>query len=367
MYIRKNIITFALVLSLIFAAAGLSAWEIDQATGANFAYYVDSNKGGTPGSAGFQVPSYVPKKADDSDAWKNGPYGVYTADPNYSWTSADPETRDLGSGWGSVELEGFYRFRAKTPFLVGDGMLFKDNNVTFIVKPVLAPVSLHLETEVHWQPIAFLKLQAGISMGTGWYLAPLNVHGLALNNQDDITDTPSGGFAGLYYLGGTFQFDFEALFPGEWNHVVISATAKARYLNYNKAGPTDSWIWRGDGGQNFNGWQYKGDYALGWQPPWKVNFIGIIAEHFFYLSSDVKNSSTVDNGGWGSDFHVWRFGPAVNVDLSKGHGLTILLQFQNGLYYTEATAYARWFDKWSATGDVYVKLDRLALAYTYKF
>lgn len=358
MSIRRNIISFALAVSLLSIAAGLSAWEIDQAAGANFAYYVDENKGGDPGSAGFQLPNYVPKKPEDSSAWLGGPYG---------WLNDDPRSRSLGSGWGSLELEGFYRFRAKTPFLVGDNMLFEDNNVTFIVKPILAPVSLHLETEVHWQPIAFLKLQAGVAIGTGWYLSFLNIHGLALNNQDDITDTPSGGFAGLYYLGGTFQFDFAALFPGEWSHVVISATGKARYVNYNKAGPTDAWIWRGDGGKNFNGWQYKGDYALGWQPPWKVNFIGIVAEHFFYISPEVRNSSTIDSGGWGSDFHVWRFGPAVNVDLSKGHGLTILLQFQNGLYYTEATVYARWFERWKTTGETYIKLDRLALAYTYKF
>ena len=180
-------------------------------------------------------------------------------------------------------------------------------------------------------------------------------------------DGVSGGFAGLYYLGATFQFDFAAVFPGEWNHVVISATGKARYVNYNKAGATDAWIWRADGGRNFNGWQYKGDYALGWQPPWKMNFIGLIAEHAFYISSEVRNSSTIDSGGWGSDFHYWRFGPAANIDLNNGHGLTIILQFRNGLYITEDTAYWRWFEDWSATGEKYIKLDRLALAYSYKF
>ncbi len=276
MPIKKSIILIAVVLSFVLTAAGLSAWEIDHTAGSNFAYYVDDNKGGAPGSSGFQLPSYVPKKAEDNPAW-------VAANPLK--TSADPDVRDLGSGWGSLELEAYYRFRAVTPFLPGDSFLFEDNNLTFIVKPVLAPVSLHLETEVHWQPIAFLKLQAGVAFGTGWYLSFMNAQGLALNNQPDITDTASGGFAGLYYLGATFQFDFAAIFPGEWNHVVISATGKARYVNYNKAGATDAWIWRADGGQNFNGWQYKGDYALGWQPPWKMNFIGLVAEHAFYISS----------------------------------------------------------------------------------
>ena len=155
--------------------------------------------------------------------------------------------------------------------------------------------------------------------------------------------------------------------PGEWNHVVLSLTGKTRYANYTKAGDMQSFYWRGDGGQNFNGWEYKGDYALGYQPPWKVNFIGLIAEHRFRISEDVRNMSTVDSGGWGSDFHYWRFGPAVNIGMAKGNDLTILLQFANGLYYTEETAYARWYQRWQTTGETYVKLDRLALAYSKKF
>jgi hypothetical protein len=77
--------------------------------------------------------------------------------------------------------------------------------------------------------------------------------------------------------------------------------------------------------------------------------------------------STVESNGWGSDFQYWRFGPAVNIDLSNGNGLTILLQLRNGLYLTEETAYARWFQRWETTGDKYIKLDRLALAYSKKF
>jgi hypothetical protein len=57
----------------------------------------------------------------------------------------------------------------------------------------------------------------------------------------------------------------------------------------------------------------------------------------------------------------------VNIGMAKGNDLTILLQFANGLYYTEKTAYARWYQRWQTTGDTYIKLDRLALAYSKKF
>ena len=354
----KNIITAA-VFILIFCISPLSAWEIDQSVGSNFAYYVDDSKGGSPGSSWFQLPSYVPKTPDESIPWGDGPYGT--------WGNGDPETRNLGSGWGSVELEGYYEFQAKTSFLAGNGPLTEGNNITFIVKPTLAPVTLHVETEVHWTPIAFLQLIGGVAGGFGWPLEFMGLNGLAMNNADDITDTEKGGWAGLYFLGGTFQFDFAAIVPGEWNHFVISATGKARYLNYTKAGAGESWYWRADEGQNFNGWQYKGDYVLGWQPPWKVNFIGFIAEHGFWISPEIRDKSTIESGGWGSDFHHWRFGPLMNIDLNNGHGLTILLQFRNGLYITEETAYARWFQRWEAEGGKYIKLDRLALAYSWKF
>jgi len=155
----KNIITAA-VFILIFCISPLSAWEIDQSVGSNFAYYVDDSKGGSPGSSWFQLPSYVPKTPDESIPWGDGPYGT--------WGNGDPETRNLGSGWGSVELEGYYEFQAKTSFLAGNGPLTEGNNITFIVKPTLAPVTLHVETEVHWTPIAFLQLIGGVAGGFGW-------------------------------------------------------------------------------------------------------------------------------------------------------------------------------------------------------
>jgi len=358
-FFKKNVIATAVALILILFITPLSAWEIDQSVGSNFAYYVDDSKGGAPGSSWFQLPSYVPNYPEGSDPWEEGPYG--------SWLNDDPRTRNLGSGWGSVELEAFYKFQAKTPFLVGNGPLTEGNNITFIVKPILSPATVHIETEVQWTPIAFIKILAGIAGGTGWHLGFMGIDGLALNISDDITNTERGGWAGLYFVGGTFQFDLAAVVPGEWNHFILSATGKVRYINYSKAGEGESWYWRADGGRNFNSWEYKGDYVLGWQPPWKVNFIGLVAEHRFVLSPDIKNMSTIESGGWGSDFNYWRFGPAVNIDLNKGHGLTILLQFRNGFYITEETAYARWFQRWEATGNTYVKLDRLALAYSWKF
>jgi len=356
---RKN---SYLTLFLIFLCAinVLSAVDFDSSWGANLAYYLDDNKGGSGNSGGFLPPHYEPQSHADSAAWKNGPVG---GDPLNLEANA---IRKLGNGWGSLEFEAYYRFRAVYPLLRGDG-LYKDNNLTLIVKPVLSPVSFHVETEAQWTPIAFAKLLLGASGGTGWPLHIMGVEGLALNNKDNIESVPRSGWVGIYFVGGTLQFDLATLFPGKWNHVVLSATAKAKYYNNSMAKAEDAWYWRADKGQTFNGWEYRGDYAIGYRPPWKVNFIGIAAEHRFYLSEEIRNMSTIASKGWGSDLQKWRFGPAINVDLPDGNALTLLLQFANGLYYTEETSYARWFQRWKTTQDQYIKIDRFALQYSKQF
>ena len=357
----RNSIVFCLIIALAFIAGSLGAWETSQTFGTNFAYYADDHKGGGSESGGFLSPSYDSLKPEDSAVWSGSPLGL---------SLTEDETRNLGSGWGSVEIEFYYRYRATMPFLPGDGALTSGNNLRFEIKPMLSPASFHVETEIRWTPIAFFQFHGGVNAGTGWPLSFLNVHGLAMNNAYDISNTEVSGLATFLHMGATFQFDLAAVVPGDFNHIVISATARARYMNYSQADAGEAWYWRGDKGQNFNGWDYEGDYALGWQPPWRVNFIGLIAEHNFWLSKSIRELAPVgatSGESWGSDFHDWRFGPVMNIALKEGHGLTILLQFRDGLYLTEETAYARYFRLWETTGEKYIKLERLALAYSWNF
>jgi len=363
----------ALVLTVcLFCSTGLPGWEFDHYLGSNFAYYLDDNRGSPAGASGFLPPSYSPKYPENSAQWKGGYYG---------WLNSNPASRRLGNGWGAVEFEVYYRFRAMQSVLVAEGPLMEDNNITFIIKPILSPATLHLETEVQFTPIAFFKLTGGVAGGFGWPLSFLNLEGLALNDGDVITDTKRFGWVGFYFVGGILQFDLAALIPGEWNHVVFSANIKARYMHYSRAGALEAWYWRADRGQNFNGWEYRGSYAIGYQPPWRVNFIGFVAEHWFWLSKDVRELAPMDAvyqtanpassalpkvEAWGSDFQNWRFGPAVNIAFENGHSLAFLLQFRNGLYYTEETVYARWFRRFNATGK-YVELERLAIVYGWDF
>ncbi len=354
-FMRSAVLSVLLVIFTLTAGS----WELSHDFGSNFAYYFDDNKGGLPGSSpsGFLAPDYSPVKPSDSSAWTSGPYGAF----------GENETRNLGNGWGALELEFYYRFRAARPLLQRESSLTQNNNIRFEVKPAFSPVSLHLETEVRFTPIAFLQFFAGFHLGSGWYVPQLGVHGLALNTADDITHTTVSGLYTQVNMGATFQFDLAALMPGEYNHVVLSLTGRALYLHYNQASAEQAWYWRGDAGQNFNAWKYSGTYAVGWKPPWKVDFIGFLAQHKFWLSPSVRNLAPKNASGenWGSDAHKWRFGPVVNIALNNSHSLTVLLQFKNGLYYTEESSFARYFRRWHYAGKDYTKLERIALAYTW--
>jgi len=359
------------LMACLFCSADLPGWEFDHNLGSNFAYYLDDNRGSASGASGFLPPSYNPRYPEDSAEWKSGHYG---------WPNSSPAARRLGNGWGAVEFEVYYRFRARKNVLDAEGPLMKGNNITFTVKPVLSPVTLHVETEIQFTPIAFFKLTGGAAGGFGWPLRFMNLEGLALNDRDDITDGKRFGWAGFYFVGGAVQFDLAALVPGKWNHVVFSGSVKARYMHYSRAGALEAWYWRADRGENFNGWEYRGNYVIGYQPPWQVNFIGFLAEHWFWLSKSIRELAPIDANyridnqsalpeveAWGSNFQNWRFGPVVNLVFEGDHSLTFLLQFRNGLYHTEETAYARWFRRFDATGERYVEFERLAIAYGWNF
>ncbi len=347
------LIAVCLVMGL---AITVPAMDITYQFGANLAYYTPDHDGATAGHPGFVLPNFNPLSASGSSGWTGGTFG---------YPDSDGRTRKIGSTWGAAEAETFFRVNLTFPFLQGNG-LFADNNLQVRITPNLTPISFHVQGEVYWTPIAFLVLKTGIQMGTGWPMPILGVDGLALRyvGNSETRSNLVSGYCGEYYLGGTFQFDLAAVVPGDYNHVVFQATAKTKYRHYSKAGADDAWVWRADSGQNFNGWVYDGSYILGWMPPWQVNFIGFLVAHNFRIGENARRS-TIAGGGWGSDFHSIKFGPLANIALADDHGLIIQIQFKNGLYYTDETVYHNAFQHRDATGETYIKFERIAFAYTW--
>lgn len=336
---------------MMIVSAAFAADEITHQSywGAEFAYYADSNEGQNA-DKGFEWPSYTPEEIP----------------PGYQLPEGGLDKgRDLGSGWGAVELQLYAGHTVTIPFLQGSGPLTKGNNIQLDARGYLAPVVAYIETRATFTPIAFLNFQAGYSVGSGWNGFGFN--GIGLNNDGTGVplQDPFAGAAMETWFSGTFQFDLAAVVPGEWNHVVTVATAKFQNIYYTEAGKYDPWQWKADKGENYNGTKFLGTYVLGYQMPLKLDTVGIMVETFQYID-DVKDYSPMADGGWGSDFVRVQFGPLANITFNEKNNLTILLQMKTDKKYTDDTIYNNWFvnREYEST---YVKFHRLALAYKYKF
>jgi hypothetical protein len=340
---------FVVLLIFIISVAFISAKEITQQSswGVEFAYYLDDNDGKNANN-GFTWPHYSPIEV-----------------PSSSYPDDLDEGRPLGSGWGSVELQVYLDHTITVPFLQGSGPLTKGNNVQFGFRGYLAPVVAYAQAKAVITPIAFLNFGAGYSIGSGW--AGLGFNGIGLNN--DGTGIPeSDPFPGAVmetWMSGTFQFDMAAVVPGEWNHVVVVASGKLKNMYFTAAGDNDAWQWKADDGENFNGNMFLGTYVLGYQMPLLVDMVGFMVETEQYLG-DVKDMSTMDEKGWGSDFVEVKFGPLVNVTFDDKNSLTTLVQLKTDRLYSDDTIHDNYYETRSYES-TFVKIHRVALAYKHKF
>ena len=260
---------------------------------------------------------------------------------DWSVLSGGTDERDLG-GWGGAALLASLTYSRKFPVFVGDGPFFSGNNLEVTGKCEMTPLSIEGSAFTTLTPVAFLNFQAGGSVGTGWSL--LGMTGLGINPNSNtllIDDTPFGGALLRGWLAGTFQFDLAAVLPGDWNHVVVVATAKFEYRDNTAADKSDAWVWQADSGMNYDGWRYLGTYVLGYQMPKKVDFIGIMVDTEQYLG-DVRDYGTMATG-WGSDFVTLIISPIVNISFDERNSLSIIAQIKSTQDWSDLTTLNRFF------------------------
>ncbi|MBI9097400.1 MAG: hypothetical protein JEY91_02930 [Spirochaetaceae bacterium] len=325
--------------------------EHETSLGVEFAYYLDNNDGyGQEG--GFLPVSYTPVETSDSFSPALNDYAII-------------EERSLGSGWGSVELQAYVKHRIKVPFLQGDNALNADNNVNFKFDLYAAPVAAYIKASATITPIAFLNFDMGGMIGTGWNAKVFN--GIGNNVRGNISEKSFPGVVTELWSSATLQFDLAAIIPGEWTHVVALINAKFLYSFFSteEAGNGAPWQWLADRGENLNGWEFEGSYFLGYQMPLALDTLGFLIETSQLLGPD-NQISTMADGGWGSDFIQVTFGPLGNFTFDEHNSLAVLIQFQTGLDYTNESIFNQFYQNRSYE-DTYVKFNRIALAYNYKF
>jgi len=224
------------------------------------------------------------------------------------------------------------------PFLQGDNLLIKDNNVKFGLNAELSPVSMNLLGDIVLTPVAFFELNAGGMLGTGWIinLFGSELHGIGLNRPDDhnltsVDGSAFDGFFGRGYLGGAVQFDLAALVPGKWNHVIFRSYHKIEYKMYSRAEKDMPWFFENDDGENQNGWNYYGSYLAGYRMPIFLDTVALLAEMDKYLYT------TPDGDQWGDSLGRWTFGLLLNCAFSKNFSSALITQFRTFRNYTNYT------------------------------
>jgi hypothetical protein len=253
------------------------------------------------------------------------------------------------------------------PFLQGENPLVVDNNVTAVLRAELSPISVNGVAEVTWTPIAFFQLVTGGRIGSGWNINLFggDVYGIGVVRKDRDGVTVGGnGFDGLLWSakgGAAVQFDFAAVFPGDWNHVILRTYHEVNYAGYSSAKNGEPWYFENDDGENMNGWNYYGNYLLGYQTPTFLNMAGLLAETSNYLYT-TKNRET-----WGDELPRWTFSVLLNFTVTERVGIAALAQFWTRRTFTlETEDNAFYQDRIVADEPIHLEFYRIAAIVTFK-
>jgi len=241
-----------------------------------------------------------------------------------------------------------YTHTFRFPVLKGDNPLTEDNNFKLQLTAEASPISINGLVKAVLTPIAFLEFSAGGRLGAGWplnlfgsdiYGTGLNIQGISLNarNAGYSTEYKGSAFDALLWktwLGGTFQFDLAALVPGDWNHVVFLSYHEINYHANTSAGANEAWYFENDDGENLNGFNYYGNFVIGYQMPIFLSMVAILAE---------MNQNLYDTPGrslWGDDLTRWHLSGILNFTITEKFGIALITQFRTRRNFTNFDEHA---------------------------
>lgn len=224
-------------------------------------------------------------------------------------------------GKKGIEAKAEAAYQVKIPMLVGEGPLMSGNNLKLKTQIGVSPIAASATLDAVLTPIAVLEISLGGGAGTGWDFSLMNLEGLRIAPGGIGTVFTSDQLAGTYYMGrvgAAFQFDTGAILKGDWTSVVIRAYQELNYKGYTGATDnTAAWEFE-NGGAMVNGFNYKGEYILGYQMPLIVNLVGVQLETYGY---NVFNNART---GLFSDLSL-----LANTQVNENLSLLTAVQFTN--------------------------------------
>jgi hypothetical protein len=267
---------------------------------------------------------------------------------NGTWAEENGEIQtqtDLTLVFSTVgDMQFGFEKRFVFSFLQGTNPMTADNNITLKIGAEVTPISFDILADVIWMPIAFFKLSLGSLAGTGWnyemFDSRMNGMGLyrymELENPQEWAD--GYGFDGAVWkvhFGATLQFDLAAIFPGDWNHVVMKFENFLNYQNYTRARGNEQWYFKADDGINQNSFSYYFSGFLGYQMPIFFDMVGIQFESSLPFYNPQSGESLADRKQEMFCSLVTEF------QLGKCFNIMAITQFSNRLKHPVTEDYER--------------------------
>jgi hypothetical protein len=268
---------------------------------------------------------------------------TFIADIAFSRSETSTNLSLYASTRGEILLD--FSARWKFPFFQGENSITSGNNIVLKLDAALSPISAGLAGDAVLTVLPFLSFTVGAMTGTGWnydIFGKIPLIGIGLNrkmNDGEPNDGVSGsGLDGMVWnvhVGNTLQFDFAAIFPGDWNHVVVQVYNEIQYYSYTKAKNDEFWYYQMDNGMNQNAFRYKFETVLGYAMPIFVDLVGVQFSGTlpFY---NIETGNNVRDVGFSFDANF-----LANFSINKHFSIVALVRFSNGFTDPITSAYER--------------------------
>ncbi len=251
--------------------------------------------------------------------------------PKSDYVAGETHFAPLTGIYSGLEGRITANYSLTIPTPLGEHWLLNSANLN--VKPSfeITPVSAKPAIDVTWTPLPFIVFSTGASAGTGWNLVGLQ--GMGYFNEDTVKyddATPFTAWFYKFYVQGTFQFDFGAIFPGDWTHVQLMYTYQAYYHGLSGANNGDAWIWQCSG-KRANGWQNYQSLILAYGIPNDVlKRVGVMCELDGFYSSDAFKYER-----YNSNFKSISISPLAQFQFGERDSLNFLVGFSSRRSFVE--------------------------------
>jgi hypothetical protein len=222
----------------------------------------------------------------------------------------------------------------KFPFLQGEHPLTSGNNIALKLDASLSPIWAGLTGDVVLTVFPFLSFNFGTMTGTGWnydLFGKVPLVGLGLNRRASAEDPNDGvignGLNGVVWnthAGAMVQFDLAAIFPSDWNHIVMQIYNEIQYFAYSKAHGDDYWYYLGDDGMNQNALRHKFTCFAGYMMPIFVDLVGFQFEGTLPFYNKKIGGSVSDRGYSLTNAFL------VNFQIKKNFSIMTIARITNG-------------------------------------